>query len=483
MAVATYDELLERRNALHVKAEEFHAKVESEDRDFTDEEKAEFDKMIEERDSLDKRAERLKNFTDADPVPQRRTKPDMLRQPGEPSPVAKDEEKRKTADAAQIEIPDNVRRCGSLRAFTRERFGERHRERAYRAGKWFLGFLGNQRCQQWSMEHGLGYDREHEKRVHGEAINWQGAILVPDEIDNDMIDLRESRGVFRRLARISPMASDTKNRRRRTGGLTAYAVGEGDQITESTKSWDWVNLVAKKWGVISTVTTELNEDSVISVGDDLASEIAYAFADKEDEAGFNGDGTSTYHGIVGIRNAFVNLTSTVANRAGQVVGTGNLYSELVLADFNDVVAKLPQYADGPEVRWVVHKSFFHEVMQKLAYAAGGNSTEHIVAGTPFAFLGYGVEFSQVMPKTEANDQICALLGNYRLGADFGDRRGTTIAFSDSGTVGSVNIFEQDEIAIRGTTRWDINVHDVGNQSGTAASRVPGPIVCLSTAAS
>ena len=48
---------------------------------------------------------------------------------------------------------------------------------------------------------------------------------------------------------------------------------------------------------------------------------------------------------------------------------------------------------------------------------------------------------------------------------------------------ALSAFEQDEIVIRGTERFDVVVHDVGNQSATAASRVPGPIVGLITAAS
>jgi len=54
----------------------------------------------------------------------------------------------------------------------------------------------------------------------------------------------------------------------------------------------------------------------------------------------------------------------------------------------------------------------------------------------------------------------------------GDRRGVTIGMSTEGTVGSDNLFEQDCSAIRGTTRFDINVHDVGTAT------VAGPVVAL-----
>jgi HK97 family phage major capsid protein len=82
-----------------------------------------------------------------------------------------------------------------------------------------------------------------------------------------------------------------------------------------------------------------------------------------------------------------------------------------------------------------------------------------------------------MPSVEANSQVAALLGDLSLAALFGDRRMTTIAMSEHAN------FANDEWAIRGTERYDINVHDVGNADATAANRVAGPMVGLITAAS
>ena len=42
-----------------------------------------------------------------------------------------------------------------------------------------------------------------------ENVNTSSGYLVPDEFQNDLIDLREQFGVFRRYAKIVPMASDT----------------------------------------------------------------------------------------------------------------------------------------------------------------------------------------------------------------------------------------------------------------------------------
>lgn len=117
-------------------------------------------------------------------------------------------------------------------------------------------------------------------------------------------------------------------------------------------------------------------------------------------------------------------------------------------------------------------------MLKLALAAGGVTKEEIVNGqrTP-TFLGYPVAVTQVMPKVEANSQVCAVLGDLALAASLGSRRDVSIAMSEHSRFG------YDQIEFRGTQRFDINVHSVGNASATAGSRVAGPIVGLITAAS
>jgi HK97 family phage major capsid protein len=83
-----------------------------------------------------------------------------------------------------------------------------------------------------------------------------------------------------------------------------------------------------------------------------------------------------------------------------------------------------------------------------------------------------------MPSVAADDKVPVVLGDIGMAAMLGDRRRTSIAFSDS----AGEAFQNDEIWAKGTERVDIVVHDVGNADGTAANRVPGPVVGLATAA-
>lgn len=383
-----------------------------------------------------------------------------------------------TPDTKEFKLPATSCKFGNLAHFK----GQKADEKAYRFGRWFLAARGHKTSLQFCKDYGIpvvrmdGNDNIMTKG-QTEGTNTAGGFLVPPEFDTDLIDLRLQYGVFRRNARTVPMMSDTKHRMRRTGGLTAYFVGEAVAGTESTKAWDQITLVAKKIATLTLYSNEINEDALINVGDDLAGEIAYAFAYKEDLCGFLGDGTSTYGGIVGLTQKMANVAAGVTETGGQILASGNLFSEFTLGDFNRMVGKLPTYA-RMGAKWYASPVVYSSVMERLAYAAGGATTTEIVNGIAVPkFMGYPVELTEVLPTSDSNSQRTVFFGDLRLAADFGSKRETTISVSDSATVGSVNVFETDQLAIRGTERFDINVHDMGTSS------VAGPVVCLISAAS
>jgi hypothetical protein len=68
------------------------------------------------------------------------------------------------------------------------------------------------------------------------------------------------------------------------------------------------------------MSTELAEDAVISIADDLAQEMGYAFAVAEDAAGWTGDGTSTYGGIRGVKTKLGGTSSVPASSPARSMG-------------------------------------------------------------------------------------------------------------------------------------------------------------------
>lgn len=326
----------------------------------------------------------------------------------------------------------------------------------------------------------LKFCRENGLKALGEDTNTFGGALVPPELDRMLIRLVERNGVFRRNARVRLMTRDLRAMPRRTGGATVGWAVEGGTITESQPSFDNVNLAAKKLIALCIASSELIEDAAISIADEIGFEIGIAFARAEDQAGFVGDGSPTYGGITGATQKLKGLSATIANIAGVVVASGNLFSEFVLGDFVKVAALLPDYADTPSTAWYCHRNFYYGTVVPLVLAAAGAAASSLAGVSPDGlplFLGLPVNFTNAMPKTDANSQIPILLGDLSLAATLGDRRTRTL-FTDPYTLSG-----NDQVQMRGTERADIVIHEVGNATSVAADKAPGAIVGLISAAS
>jgi HK97 family phage major capsid protein len=310
------------------------------------------------------------------------------------------------------------------------------------------------------------------------TTNTSGGATIPDIFVPSLIDLKEIRGAGRKILSVMSVASDVVQMPRRVGGITVSWAGEGNTITESNPTVNMVQVTANKMTALTYVSNELLNDSAISFGDLVAREHSYGMADKEDEAIFNGDGTSTYGGHTGFRAKLKSLNSDQTYIAGLVQASSGTYSSMTLADFEAVVGRLPSYADTANPVWVMHKEFYWNVAARLAIASGGVTSTEVINGiaTP-RFLGYPVIYSQVMPRVTGTAQVCALFGAFDLAAKATQVGGGLQIASDT-SVG----FASDTTAFRGTNRFGITVHDVGNASATSSARVAGPVVGLITPA-
>lgn len=323
------------------------------------------------------------------------------------------------------------------------------------------------------------------QKAGSEYLNTAGGFAVPEEFASTLIDLREEYGVIKPLCNTMNMSRDVLWIPRRTAGFTVYQVGENSTITDTTPTGNNVELVAKKWAAYGKSSTELLEDADLSIADWYAREFAYAFAVKEDQCILRGDQTQTYLGVLGIEGKFRSLVADAGGTwasgnqdyaGGLVIGAGNLWSELTLANFQKVAGRLPTFP-GMTPKWICSQPFFYEVMQRLQLAAGGAMVGDFEGGTKKMFLGHEVVISQAMPTTEADDQLACLFGDLSFGVAVGNRRDLEISMTDQ------RFHDTDQIGWRATERIAINVHDVGNASSTAANRSAGPIVGLVTATS
>lgn len=338
--------------------------------------------------------------------------------------------------------------------------GMANEELAYRFGMWTRSVIfGDQRAASWCTDQGM------DVRAASEGVYSKGGALVPDQFANFIIDLREQFGLARQLLRVVPMGTDTLTIPRRTGGVTAYFVGEGTSFTESDKGWDGVTLTAKKVGALCKLSTELAEDAVIDVAADLTREQAYAFSNKEDDCWLNGDGTSTYGGIWGLRSKIIDGTHTAG--AIDAASGHDTFAEIDADDLGLLRGRLPVFAERG-ARWLVSKFGKSQVFDALAVASGGNTIMTVGERPRPTYLGDPIEVSQVMPAaaTAYNGAAMILYGDFFMASTMGDRRGFTVQvlrelYAANGQIG-----------VLGFERFDIVNHDMGNT--TAA----GPVVAL-----
>lgn len=359
---------------------------------------------------------------------------------------------------SRIKIPARAAARQPVTAFR----GPDNEKKAFAFGRFVAGVMGDDGAREWCKDQ-LGHDF---RAGMTEGSDSAGGIFVPDEYEADIIRLVNEYGAFRPNARRVAMSRDTKTTPRRTGGLTAYFIGEESAPTQSTMTADGIKLTAKDVGALTTFSSDLDEDSAVSLGNEIAIEMALAFAYKEDICGFSGDGTSTYGGIVGLKNALAAGSTVTA-------ATGNTsFGTLDLDDFESMLAALPSYAfrdGGP--KWYIHRSGWAKSMLRLAAAAGGNTAREVEGGYRTQFLGYDVVFVEVMNNTlttQTSTSGLCYVGNMPMAARFGDRKGMTMATSKE--VG----FTTRQTYVLGVERFDINVHDKGDASNA------GAMVMLST---
>jgi len=349
-----------------------------------------------------------------------------------------------------------------LKAFT----GPDAEDKAYRTGQFIKATMfGNDSAMEWCKEHGVILEK-----AQGEGTNSSGGVLVPEEMLAAIIVLRETYGVFRKECRVVPMSRDTLDWPRRTGGLTAYFVGENQALTESNVAFDNVNLTAKKLATLTKLSTEIAEDAVVNIADFVVNEIAYAFSSKEDDCGFNGDGTSTYGGMRGLTTLAVDGNHT----AGKYVSASGhvTFATLDQTDLTGLMGLLPQYA-LPNAKFYVSQTGFATCFERLIATAGGNRIDTLDGSIVYRYLGFPIVISQKLPlvTTSLANKAMMFFGDLTLAAAMGERRGVTIRRLDE------RFADSDQIGIMGTERFDINVHDMGDNTNA------GPLVSLVAAAS
>ena len=327
--------------------------------------------------------------------------------------------------------------------------------RYQRAGQWILATIfARDNALAWCKANGVRITRAAD-----ETINSSGGFLVPNELARAILDIRDYYGAFRRRARVVTMASDATHVPRHTGGPTAFFTAQNNTVSAGTLSLDTVALSTKKIGTLVQLSSELEEDSIDEIVDFVANQVAWAFAAKEDDCAFNGDGTSTYGVMTGI------CTWALDGNHGKAKVTAasshNTFLTLDTTDLGSLVSAI-EAAAVPRAAWFCSQTAFAQTFCRLSSGAGGGYLDtRDVDGIPTPhYLGFPVVLTQKLPliSTTLSGKVMMAFGDMYSGAVLGQRRAITIARSPE------RYLDSDQIAILGTERFDIAIHSMGDNT-------------------
>jgi HK97 family phage major capsid protein len=321
----------------------------------------------------------------------------------------------------------------------------------------------DKKAHSWLVENG------YYTKGQNEATDADGGYLVPQILAREVIFLRDKFGVMRQNARVMGMSSDNLNVPKNSASTTAYWPAENTNITASQITFTNVQVLAKKLAILTQVSSELNEDSIVDVGAALAEDMAYVMAYNEDLATFLGDGTSTYGGITGAVNAIAGVNGGA--NAGWIYTAADVtgdWNDVTLEDLRKLTSAIPEYADTADAKFYMNRAFYQQVVCNLLDALGGNGFFDLTAapGPNPTLFGYPVVYTQVLSKdpTPAADTALALFGNFKTGSIMGSRRDLRIQVSDQAG------FISDSLYFRATERFGYQFHDLPTVS-TAGSVV------------
>ncbi len=353
-------------------------------------------------------------------------------------------------------IPSNVRKPARLKAFAGE---TKHRD-AYFAGQFYLATIfDNPVAKKFCADNNIPLIRAAQTGT----TDAKGGFLTPAELASTIIDFRDLVGIARQFATIESMASDVKNVPKTNGEPEMFIIGERAAITESDATWANIQLIAQKAAALVRYSSEIGEDAIISMADNLTEKLGRAAARMEDKLVFFADGTSDHGNFTGV------CTGIAAGAKHKLAATKTKYEDITNADFNKLVAMLAEYADD-DAAWYCNKRLYTQAMSPIIDAAGGNSGLEIAVGSGRAermFKGYPVRFCSAFPKTlaaQANAKVL-VFGSLRQGVMIGDRAGFEVSQSDQ------RYFDTDEIAIRGRQRFALKAHDLGTSTDCGALAV------------
>lgn len=237
-------------------------------------------------------------------------------------------------------------------------------------------------------------------------------------------------------------------------------------ITPSDPTSNQVTLTAKKVTGAVVIASELLQDSVVSIADWIAAELALSLSNAVEAAAWSGNPANApgVAGIVTTHTGGLLASSGATFAASLVTAAGDTPDEVTRANLLEMMGRLPQHSTAG-AKWFCSPFFFATCMQALELGLGGAVS--MQQGIGLTFLGKPVVLTDRLPSgADSTGVIMALYGDMANSSYYGIRQAIEIASSDQ-----VN-FLSDQTVIRAVARVAITHANLGS------STVAGPMIGL-----
>lgn len=297
-----------------------------------------------------------------------------------------------------------------------------------------------------------------------------GGYVVDSELSAEIRHLVTQYGVARREFFATQLSKNSYEANALATDVSVSWVDEGSNIPSTQVVLNQEELKLKKLGAIVTLTRELLEDEEIDLFSFIATRVAEGFAKAEDDAFFNGDGSSTYGSFTGL------LANTDITDVDMASGD-TTFADMDADDLYDLIDELPEGAHA-NAKFYMNRTIMG-IVRKLKDTTGEYIYQRPSETGPATVWGYPVVMVEVMPGTgdSAAETSFVLFGDLRKAAILGFRGGIGADRFNAGVVrnvaddGDINLITSDREAIR----W---VERVGY-----ITILPSAVVRLTTAAS
>ena len=285
-------------------------------------------------------------------------------------------------------------------------------------------------------------------------------IPLPVQYNAQVVELVSAYGAARRFGSVFPLGAGTVKLPKLTTDPAFGLIAASGTVTEVSPQVGWVTFTPEKFGGIVRLPSELDEDSIVAIGQFVARYSARQLAKVEDSNFFIGTGAGS-----GANGSVKGLCiSTIDNsKVVQMASTKTHYSDATLANLRAIRSTV----DAPVIgmgAYYMHPSF----EQHLSGLNTAGDKPYQANGSRGAQLdGYSINWVDIMPaySTSANvSKVFALFGD--LSYQYLATRGG-VRMDTSKEAG----FTTDEILIRALERFTIGLMATGAVSGleTAAS--------------